>query len=272
MKYDIINWVIKMIDITLLEYLIVISNSQSLLEASNKLKITQPTLTRSIQKLEDELGILLFDRYTNKIVLNDNGRKVIEESKDLIKAYYTFKEKIDTYKNTIRIGYLSKGIIYKYQNILFEQFKGYDLTFKNASNEELKYGILNNQFDIIFSLDNINDEKINFLPLGKENLILSIPNNHFLSNEKFLSLSEINGSTINPHDLDIFNKAIKKYLPLSKVSNEYDEANISLDTSLQYHLHKDDNRSFVKLNDKETTLYFYVSFKKEYKDKMNKLK
>ena len=46
--------------------------------------ISQPGLTRSMQRLEDDLGLSLFDRKKNKIELNENGKLAVEFAQKLL--------------------------------------------------------------------------------------------------------------------------------------------------------------------------------------------
>ena len=63
-----------MIDNYLLEELVTFASEKTLAKTAEKLNVTQPTVTRGMQKLEDELGIQLFDRQPNRIVLTDTGK------------------------------------------------------------------------------------------------------------------------------------------------------------------------------------------------------
>lgn len=73
-----------MIDIYLLEYFIAFHEEGSLLKASEKLHISQPSLTRAMQKLESELGLAIFKREVNKISLNENGKILIDYARDIL--------------------------------------------------------------------------------------------------------------------------------------------------------------------------------------------
>ncbi len=55
-----------MIDNYLLEELVTFAETKTLAKTAQKLMVTQPTVTRGMQKLEDELGVKLFDRQPNK--------------------------------------------------------------------------------------------------------------------------------------------------------------------------------------------------------------
>lgn len=64
-------------DVYQLEYFKTISESSSLIEAANKLHVSQPSLSRCIHKMEEELGTSLFDRVGRNIVLNGAGEVVL---------------------------------------------------------------------------------------------------------------------------------------------------------------------------------------------------
>ena len=56
-----------------LQQLVVIADETALFRAAQKLHISQSALTRSIQRLEEELGMQLFDRTHNSMKLNEAG-------------------------------------------------------------------------------------------------------------------------------------------------------------------------------------------------------
>ena len=72
-------------EIVQLKQLIAIYNNKTLSKAANELHISQPALSRSMQKLEDELGVELFDHYTNKIELNKNGEIAVKHAKKILR-------------------------------------------------------------------------------------------------------------------------------------------------------------------------------------------
>ena len=73
-----------MIDTYLLEQLTAVYECGTLSAASEKLHLTQPTLTRSMQKLEDIFGVKLFERTKNRVHLNENGRLAAECARQIM--------------------------------------------------------------------------------------------------------------------------------------------------------------------------------------------
>lgn len=77
----------KMIDLELLEELVAFQKYGTLSAAAEHLMITQPTVTRKMKKLEQELGVTLFNReVSNRITLNDTGVLAANEAKKLLAA------------------------------------------------------------------------------------------------------------------------------------------------------------------------------------------
>ena len=64
-----------------LEYILAVDTYRHFAKAAEHCRVTQPTLSMMIQKLEDELGIKLFDRNLQPVRPTPAGRKVIEQAK-----------------------------------------------------------------------------------------------------------------------------------------------------------------------------------------------
>ena len=73
-----------MIEFNQLEHLVAIAKNKTISKAAEELFISQPGLTRSMQRLEEDLGLSLFNRKKNKIELNDNGLLAVEFAKKLL--------------------------------------------------------------------------------------------------------------------------------------------------------------------------------------------
>lgn len=64
-------------ELSQIRYFIAAAQFQNLSQAARVLNITQPALTKSILKLEEELGVYLFDRAGKKVVLNEQGKRFL---------------------------------------------------------------------------------------------------------------------------------------------------------------------------------------------------
>lgn len=93
-----------------LEYIIEVERTRHFAEAAKKCFVTQPTLSMMIKKLEQELGVMIFDRKQKPIAPTQQGKKIIEQAKIILKQKNQLLETIQQEKETIA-GDLRLGII-----------------------------------------------------------------------------------------------------------------------------------------------------------------
>lgn len=80
-------------NITQLKYVLEIAGSSSMREAASKLYVTQPALSASIRELEEELGILIFERTNKGISLTGAGREFLVYAKKAVGQYEILKDR-----------------------------------------------------------------------------------------------------------------------------------------------------------------------------------
>ena len=80
-------------NISQIKYVLEVSNSSSIREAATKLFITQPALSSSIRELEEELGILIFERTNKGISLTEDGREFVTYAKKVVSQYEIMEER-----------------------------------------------------------------------------------------------------------------------------------------------------------------------------------
>lgn len=95
-------------ELRVLKYFLVIAREENFTKAAKQLHITQPTLSRQIAQLEDELGVTLFERNNHKIVLSENGMILKRRAQEIIslanKTKQDFLYKDEHLEGTISIG------------------------------------------------------------------------------------------------------------------------------------------------------------------------
>ncbi len=151
-----------MVETYLLEQFAAFARCGTLLKASEELHITQPTLSRSMKKLEEELGVSLFHRENSKLSLNQTGRIAAEYAQKALSANQDFIDRVlsfDRQLRTISIGSSSPFPI----NELMPAFQNYlsdktILTELVNSDEALVKGLKNRQYDMVI-LHTLPDDK-----------------------------------------------------------------------------------------------------------------
>lgn len=76
----------KAMDLKLLSYIVAVAEEKTILQAARSLFISQPALSQSIKKAEDELGVKLFTRMGNTLALTSSGEVVVQEGRKLLQG------------------------------------------------------------------------------------------------------------------------------------------------------------------------------------------
>lgn len=87
--------------ITQLEYVVAVATYKSFVAAAEKCFVTQPTLSMQIQKLEDELGIKLFDRNKHPIAVTAMGVDIVEQARRALSEIEKVHELIQRQQNSL---------------------------------------------------------------------------------------------------------------------------------------------------------------------------
>jgi len=96
--------------ITQLEYIVAVDTYKSFVLAAEKCFVTQPTLSMQVQKLEDMLGVKIFDRTRQPIIPTEVGIEIIAQARIMLAESYKIKE-IVTDRQKELSGELRIGII-----------------------------------------------------------------------------------------------------------------------------------------------------------------
>ncbi|MBU0696863.1 MAG: LysR family transcriptional regulator [Bacteroidetes bacterium] len=93
-----------------LEYAVAVDTYRSFVLAAEKCFVTQPTLSMQIQKLEEHIGVKLFDRSRQPVIPTEIGVEIIEQARKILQESYKIKEIIEERKGELA-GELKIGVI-----------------------------------------------------------------------------------------------------------------------------------------------------------------
>lgn len=92
-----------------LEYIVAVAEHRHFLKAAEACDVTQPTLSSMVQKLEEELGIKIFDRKQKPIVPTEVGEIVIAQARQMLAQAQQLRESVEeecnTLAGTFHVGY-----------------------------------------------------------------------------------------------------------------------------------------------------------------------
>ena len=131
-----------MFEIYQLEQLLAFAECGTLSGAAERLHLSQPALSRSMQRLEAELQVSLFDRQKNKIAFNENGRmaaecarQVMEKCRDMVLRVQAF----DRSRRTILIGSCAPMPIWELLPLLSDLYPSWTISSEMRENEVLPW-------------------------------------------------------------------------------------------------------------------------------------
>lgn len=153
--------------LTQLEYILAVADTGSFSQAAKLCHVTQPTLSMQIQKLEEELSVILFDRTKQPIRPTSIGEEVLQQARIIIKGSQHLREIVDDTKGSLR-GELRVGIIPTLAPYLLPLFikkikdlhQNLHLSFEEIQTETMVERIRNHSLDLGIAVTPIEDLNI----------------------------------------------------------------------------------------------------------------
>lgn len=203
-----------------LEQLIAFSELGTLAKVAEKFLISSPSLSRSMQHLEDDFGVALFDRSTNKITLNETGLKAVEVAKEIISvcenALHDVQE-FDAKLNSITISSVAPAPLYNILTELSSYFPGMTISHKINDTDDILKDIECENVDLAILPYNYTEKDYKVKELITENLYIAVPRGHELSEINRVNFQDINGfNFIVRSKIGFWSKLIKNKMPDSK--------------------------------------------------------
>ena len=177
-----------------LRQLVVIAEKKVLSHAAEKLNISQPALTRSIQRLEDELGLLLFDRTKNSMTLNKNGEIVVEQAKKVLSEVEFLMQKVESLKSdfpVIAIATCAPAPQWKLSAELSEKFPKLKITSTMPDEDDIVSLLLSEKVTLAIVRKKIDSESIETIPFMDEQLFMQIPLSDPLAKKKKIRFADL---------------------------------------------------------------------------------
>jgi len=182
-----------------LEYIIAVDDYRHFAKAAKKSFVTQPTLSMMIQKLEEELGMKIFDRSKHPVTPTREGVEVISRARQVLAEVNRLKEYAGELKEDIT-GEIHIGIIptlAPYLLPLFlksftEAFPQLKLFIKEMVTDEIIIQLKRGELDVGLLATPLNEAELHEEALFYEEFFAYVSKNEKLPNRKYLLPIEIN--------------------------------------------------------------------------------
>lgn len=266
-----------MIELYELRQFVTFAETGTLSQAAEILHLSQPALSRNMKKLEDDLGITLFERKKNRLELNKNGEYVLDMAKNLLKDADAFISKVrdfDRKNRTISLGVCAPAPIWTLAPLITNTYPHMSLQTETAQEDHLLAGLRNDIYQMIVLPEKTAGNQYFCKACGQESLMFALPKGHQYARRKKLSFSDMNGENmLLMPDIGFWSFVMDK-MPDSRFLTQNDRFSFNeliqasslpsfvTDLSEKYN-QTPPGRIYVPISDDEATVTYYFVCKHE---------
>ena len=224
--------------LTQLEYTLAVAEEGNFTVAAEKCFVTQPTLSMQVQKLEDELGVKLFNRNTKPIALTPIGSKIISQAKTIVEEAKRMDDVVSMEKGEIK-GDFKLGIIPTvmptllplFLNSFIKKYPKVNLKIEDLNTSSIEEGLENGKIDAGIAATPLENIKLIEKPLYYEPFVGYIPEIHSLSKLETITPIDIeNNDILVLEDGHCFRDHILKLCKTTTISQSFDLKSGSFET------------------------------------------
>ena len=179
-----------------LEYLVALAEHKHFRRAADACHVSQPTISGQIRKLEDELGIILLERTSRKVLFTQSGLLLVDQAKTVLREVKLLKEMASNQgkemTGPLHVGviptigpYLMPHIVPALQNA----FPDLELFLYEAQTHQLLEQLETGRLDCAIVASVRETEPFIEVPLFKERMLLAVAENHPWAKEQTIPMS-----------------------------------------------------------------------------------
>lgn len=182
-------------ELTQLNYFVTVARMQHLTRAAEFLRISQPALSKAISRLEDELGMPLFDRSSNRISLNRNGQIYLRYVQEALESLHAGKYALEA-QSSVQSG--SVSIMTSCSGILQPAIRHFLTTHRDIHYQQTRYAtsllaehLENGNADFSVTTTPLYSAKFSWMPLVQDELYVIVSPQHPFHRRESISIHEL---------------------------------------------------------------------------------
>ncbi len=184
--------------ITQLQYIIAVDTHRHFARAAESCFVTQPTLSMQIHKLEEELGVTIFDRSRKPLQPTDIGKSILEQARVVINEEKRIDEIIQQHKGEIAgdfklaiIPTVASTLLPRFLKCFISQYPKVNLQIEELQTKVILERLKNGLLDAAILATPLDHDGIMEKPLYYEPFMGYTPMDHRLYKEKFLDNTDL---------------------------------------------------------------------------------
>lgn len=258
----------------------------TLSKAAEYLHISQPTITRTMQRVEDEFGVKLFRRGKNKIQLNETGKTAVEYAQKLLNEAEHAVQSVQAFDrnlHTITIESCAPAPLWKIGPILAAKYPKNTISSKIETNDKIIDHVLKGDCDIGILPYEYQESDLADVTYMQEKLSVCVPDSHVLAEQEELSMEQLNGfNCLLRDELGFWTELCYRKMPASRFLVQTDEfamqelirTSTLLCFTTDYFEGSEDayqGRKVIPLTDPEVNVTYHLICRKEKREIMKKI-
>ncbi len=187
-----------MATITQLEYVLAVAKAKHFGKAAEECHVAQPSLSNQIQKFEDEIGVVIFDRSKKPILITDMGLEIIEQAQIVIQEFKRLQVIADNGKSYPRgdfnlavIPTLAPYVIPYFIGEFSKKYPDVNLKINEYKTEDIVKKLINDEIDGALLVTPLNDDRLIERHLFYEPFYAYVSENLPLAKKKVLKESDL---------------------------------------------------------------------------------
>ncbi|SJL83726.1 DNA-binding transcriptional regulator OxyR [Vibrio palustris] len=185
------------------EYLVALAEHQHFRKAAEACFVSQPTLSGQIRKLEDELGSVLLERSSRRVLFTDSGLKLVQQAKRILSEVKMFKEMASeqggSMSGPIHMGFiptLGPYLLPKVVPELKKQFPDLELYLHEAQTQQLVHLLEEGKLDCLVLASVQETEAFKEIEFYIEPLSIAVPCDHAWAEYDEVNMQALKGHTV----------------------------------------------------------------------------
>jgi len=203
-----------------LQYLMAVADSGSFTRAAEHLIISQPTLSKAIHDLEDELGVTLLDRNRHPVTLTDAGLILYQAAQQIqavmSRAATELAQVREAERGTVRVGLppmMSSSVAAEILSRFRQQYPHVDLVIQEIGGHLALKQLQQGDLDCTFAVLSTDEIDIESLLVWSEPMVAVLPANHPLAKRSAVSLEELSlwPMVLYPEEYSLYQRVMQAF-------------------------------------------------------------
>lgn len=268
-----------------LRQLVAIAETGTLQSAAEQLHLSQSALSRSLRRLEDDLGQELFDRTRNSMSINAAGRLALDHARLILAEERRLRDDFDVLskrERTVRVASVAPAPTWRLSSIILEQNPTEILEPDIVSEKEAVARLVNGACDLAVTAQEVSLPTVASARFMREDLYANVPVGHVLHDRDELSFAELDGLTFLVYGgIGYWHEVHERMLPFAQFVTQPDRiiflqqvrtsGLLTFTTNAPENTSGHESRKAIPIVDDEAHVTFWLSMRKDAPERLRAL-